>query len=409
MRTISNLFKREQPQVTRKIFTRSGGTFITPDTCMEVAAFYRGIIYISTQIAKLPWNVKDLENNIAPNHRAYKMLRSKPTDELNTFRWRLFIIQQSLIWGNGYSAIVRDMAGRPTGMIPLLSFNVSPYRNEDDELLYRVGTGTSGSIILKQRDIFHLANFHTKDGIFGQSIIDFSADTLGTAKGADNFANSLYANGAIPSGVLKADKKLNEAAGKRLKESWDDAHKGKKGGGTALLEEGIDYQSISMNPEVLQMLESRQFSVQEISRFLGVPPTKLFDTTASTFDNIENSNLEVVTDTLDAWARNLEAEADDKILNNNHGGYSSELDLRAVFRGDMKTRSDYFRTRMTIGSMSPNEIRKEEGDAPIEGGDRYFVETNNLTPLNRIDDEIDSRLNNEPSTLEKTLENKLKS
>jgi HK97 family phage portal protein len=39
-----------------------------------------------------------------------------------------------------------------------------------------------------------------------------------------------------------------------------------------LLDNGLKWQSISINPDDAQMLESRAFSVEEICRFFGVPP-----------------------------------------------------------------------------------------------------------------------------------------
>ena len=39
-----------------------------------------------------------------------------------------------------------------------------------------------------------------------------------------------------------------------------------------------------------------------------------------------------------------------------------------------------------MASISPNEVRHFEDLNPIEGGDRYFIQANNLVPLDRIDD-----------------------
>ena len=67
--------------------------------------------------------------------------------------------------------------------------------------------------------------------------------------------------------------------------------------------------------------------------------------------------------------------------------------MRQVFRGDMKTRGTYFKDRMQTGSLSPNEIRKMEGDSPYKGGDEFYIATNNYTPQSRVDEVIDSQIN----------------
>ena len=66
---------------------------------MQVAAFNRGLIYISTQIAKLPWDVKDVNNNIAEGPVA-NLLNLAANPEMNSFRWRLCMVQQAIIHGN---------------------------------------------------------------------------------------------------------------------------------------------------------------------------------------------------------------------------------------------------------------------------------------------------------------------
>ncbi len=167
---------------------------------------------------------------------------------------------------------------------------------------------------------------------------------------------------------------------------------GKKTGGTKILEEGVTYTPVKIEPDVLQFIESRQFSVLEIARFLGIPPTKMFDTKAATFSNVENANLEVATDTLDSWACNLETEADVKILNYRYGGRFTEMDLYSIFRGDMSTRASYFEKMMQSGSITPNQIRAREGQPPYKEGDNYYIATNNFTPVNRMNEVIDAQI-----------------
>src|SRR5690606_4285449 len=115
--------------------------------------------------------------------------------------------------------------------------------------------------------------------------------------------------------------------------------------------------------------------------------------TASTYSNVEQSNLEVATDTLDTWATNLEMEADVKILNNRYGGRFTDIDLYSIFRGDMKSRSDYFKAMLSIGAMTPNQIRAREGLPGYgEVGDNYYIATNNFTPVKRMDEVIDAEI-----------------
>lgn len=364
-------------------------TQVSEDTSMQVAAFNRGLIYISTQIAKLPWDIKD-ENNNKIKGGVSNLLNLSPNPEMNAFSWRLVMVQQSIIYGNAFAEIERNTVGTPIALWPLKSQNMEILRTNEGKLVYRYSNETGGDSYLEPRDVFHLKNFHTKDGIVGQGVVGYGREVLGIQIAADNMASGMFHNSGIPSGILKHPARLSDEAYARLKKSWDEQQGGRRTGSTSLLEEGITYEPINFEPEALQFLQSRQFGVLEIARFLGVPPTKLFDVTAATYSNVENANLEVATDTLDSWATNLEMEADVKILNFRYGGRFTDIDLYAIFRGDMKTRSDYFKSMMSIGSMTPNQIREREGLAPYKEGNNYYIATNNFTPVDRMDELIDA-------------------
>ena len=375
----------------RRGFFMRGKTVVDEDSSMRVSAFNRGLVYVSTQIAKLPWDVKDSNNKII-NDDISKLLSLAPNSEMNSFMFRLFLIQNAIIHGNSYAEIERAVNGRPLALWPLNSKDVELLRTESGKLAYKVSNQDGADTYLSPNDVFHVRNFHTKDGLVGQGLVAYAVETLGITINADIMASGIFQNGGIPSGLLKHPGTLSDEAYKRIKETWQEQNGGRKAGGVQILEEGLTYESIEIDPETLQFLQSRQFGVLEIARFLGVPPTKLFDTTAATYSNVENANLEVATDTLDSWAVNLEMEADVKILNYRYGGKYSELDLYSVFRGDMKTRADYFKALMGVGAITPNEIRLREGQSPYPEGDKYYIATNNFTPVDRMDEVIDSQI-----------------
>lgn len=376
----------------RRPFLSRGTTLVDVDTSMQVAAFHRGVIYISTQLAKLPWDVKDREHRILEGGIS-DLLNLCPNPEMNSFQFRLWAVQNAIWHGNAYAEIERDGVGRAIALWPLESLRMEPVRTDSGALVYQYADPSGGTIYLSPRDVYHLKNFHTKDGIVGQGVVAFGKEVLGIQIAADSMASGLFYNSGIPSGILSHPGQLSDEAYTRIKDSWNAQMGGRKSGSTAVLEEGIKYEAINLQPDVMQFLESRQFGVLEISRFLGLPPTKLFDTKASTYSNVEQANLEVATDTLDTWATNMEMEADTKLLNNRYGGRYTDIDLYSIFRGDMKSRSDYYKSMLGIGAMTPNQIRAREG-LPGYGkvGDNYYIATNNFTPVSRMDEVIDAEI-----------------
>jgi HK97 family phage portal protein len=405
-------YEPTQPSVSRRFFFGTKNLNIDDDIAMTAAAFNRGVLYLATQLAKLPWNIKKSDKTIEPNSRIANILNRNPNPETTAFILRVSLLIDAIVTGNGYWEIEREASGRIKNLWNIPSRDVQPWRDTDGKLWYRVTGGSAmnarnGVLLMRPDEIYHLRGFHTKDSISGMGVTDYAGETLAISVGADKFASSLFANGGMPSGVITVPGKISEQAIGRMKESWDAATTGRKTATTAILEEGTTYSPISLAPDVMQFIETRKFGVPEIARFLGVPPTKLYDLTQSTYNNVEQENIAVANDTLDPWARNIENEADKKFLGNDFTRHT-ELDLFQVFRGDMETRSKFYNTLFGMGSIQPNEIRTLEGWAKYDGGDRYYVAANNFTPIDKVDDVIDSNIsknNQAPSSSEDDLNN----
>lgn len=391
-----NFFNRAKPDPikTPKLnIGYSAGTRVDEDSAMEVSAYYRGVIYLSSQLAKLPIHIKNKKNEIIDNDISY-LLNVQPNPETTAYHFKLFLTQCAINTGEGYAEIERTADGRAKNLWPLDPRKVCPIRDAAGTLWYQIYSGGQNgqTVYLRPDEILIYRNIHTKDGFQGQGTIAYAMESLGISLGANKFANSLYANGAMPSGILSHPGSLSEEASKRLGDSWKSALGGRKTGSTAILEEGVTYSPVSHSPDILQFVETRKFNVIEIARFLGVPPIKLFDMDSAKYGNMEQVQLEVATDILDAWARNIESEIDIKLLKGRRAGQRCEMDLYAVFRGDMSTRSTYFTKMMQSAAMTPNEIRDREGMAPYTGGDRFFIAVNNFSPMDRLDEVIDKQV-----------------
>jgi HK97 family phage portal protein len=404
-----------QPTVSgfRSIF---GSTRVDVNSSMKVSAYYRGVMYIATQVAKLPIHIKDETNQPVFNRDTGMLLRvlnKVPNPEMHGFTFWCYLIISAINRGNGYAEIIRDKAGRIVEMYPIHPDHVTPFRDTDNNLKYRIIGGSrtrpGEDYNLDKRDIFHLKNPNTNEGIFGISTIHNAAESLGVALGAEKFSNGLYSNGGMPSGVLKAPNKLSPEAAERLKSRWDERFGDKGVGGTAVLEEGLEYSAITLQPDQLQFIETKKFTVPTMARFLGVSPVKLYDTDAKA-TKVEDENLISVIDTVDPWVKNIEAEVDLKFFNGSPRR-NTEFDIYAVFRGDMNARSTYYHKMMQSSAITPNEIRKKEGMPPYAGGDRFYIATNNYTPVDRLDEVIDNQTkpvdNTEDDKLDKVIENLL--
>ena len=152
-------------------------------------------------------------------------------------------------------------------------------------------------------------------------------------------------------------------------------------GGTAVLTEGAEYKPVAMSMRESQFLETLRFGVEEICRLYKVPPHKVGHMEGAGYSNsIEAQNAQFVTDCIRPLVELIEMEFTNKVLNGNR---RFNLDMRALMRGDIMTQVQRNVSYWNIGVMSANEIRKEEGLAPIPDGDT-FNKPMHMAPQNDV-------------------------
>lgn len=155
----------------------SGGSVVSEDTAMCVSAFNRGVIYVSTQVAKLPASVKGVGNVDVESYLTPFLNCVVNEDLMSSFLFKLVMTQSAIIHGNGYAEIERTYDGKVKNLWPLNSIDVELLRTATGKLVYRCG-----NVYLPPKDVFHLRNFHTKDGVVGQGVVAYGKDTLGTSQ-----------------------------------------------------------------------------------------------------------------------------------------------------------------------------------------------------------------------------------
>ena len=149
----------------------ANGVRVSEETSMKVSSYYRGVIYLSTQIAKLPWEIKSKDNEVIEGPVS-TLLSLAPNPEMNAFKFRLFMVQQAIHHGNAFAEIERDYLNRPVALWPLNTSRVAIIRTETGELVYRYTNPDNGYTYLDPKNVFHLPNFHiASDGRTGLGLV----------------------------------------------------------------------------------------------------------------------------------------------------------------------------------------------------------------------------------------------
>lgn len=360
------------------------GVNVTIDSALQLSTVWACVKLISETVSTLPLRVYRKREgggrDIASDHFLYNLLCVSPNAEMTPGRFMLLIVASIIIRGN---AIVekKKIAGRIVALEPLLPQYVTP-RRENGRLVYDVVDGVGGKRTLKADDVMHIRGFGI-DGMCGLQPVVQGREILGAATAANEASAKIFAQGMQVSGVLSSDNKLTADQREQIRENLLRFSNSTSTGKLMVLEAGLKYQGISMNPESAQMLQTRAFNVEEICRFLGVPPFMVghMDKASSWASSVEAQNLHFLTSCLRPILDNIEQEIIRCLIPREEWGYIyAEFSVEGLLRADSAGRAAYYNTALQNGWMSRNEIRALENLMPIDGGDIYTVQTN-LTPI----------------------------
>ena len=384
---IINLFKRKDKKTEQRglsintIFPDAGS--LDNDRALTLTAVWCAIRLLSESVSSLPCSVYTKQSNgdkiEDPNNRIYDLIKYRPNNYQNKITFFEYIMMSICTSGNSYVQILRDESGRPIQLIPINPDNVDTVIN-DGELFYQINQGG----VLDAADVLHFKTL-TDDGIKGISPIDQCKKALNWGLNVEEFGDTFFKNGAKPSSVLSTDRALSEQAIERLKNSFSTTYsKLKNSNATIILEEGLTFKPISISPEQAQFLSSRQFSIEEVARCWNIPPHMLKDLSKSSFNNIEMQSQEFVTYTLMPYLTRIENEMNYKLFRTNERGKTFiEFNVNGLLRGDVKSRTEAYKSAITNGYMSINEVRQKENLNSIEGGDKHFMQMN-MTTIEKI-------------------------
>ena len=357
--------------------TSKTGVQVSEDNALTFSAVYAAVRIISETIASIPLNVyqADGETRVkAVGHPIQDLLAKAPNSVSSTFTFREAMAANLVLHGNAYAKIEMNAAGRPTALIPLNPMKVE-VKVVDGEKVYIFADKHT----YLDYEIIHFVGL-SFNGLTGKSPLAVAREAVAIGLAAQEYGARFYSNGANTGGVITAPGRLNTEVIKRLKESWNRANSGNSNAhGTAILEEGMKYEKIGLDPEAAQFLQSRKFQVNEIARIFRIPPSYLADLeNSSTRANVEQQAIQFVRDCVTPYVRRMEVELNRKLFREDEPNLYAYFTVEGLMRGDLKGRYDAYATARQWGWLSVNDIRDLENLNPVEGGDIY------LQPLNMV-------------------------
>ena len=383
---LGNLIRgREERAVSFQTIFASGGnvaqqtyagTVITQDTSLKIGAVYACVRLLADTISTLPVDTFYREGG------ARKPFRPKPlwveNPDIGTAREDF--LQQAMVSllldGNVFIRIFRSRTGEILSLVVLDPTRVEVRRNpatREIEYVLDAGTGTT----LRADEVLHITELRKPGALRGVSRIDEVKQSLGLAAALEEFSARFFGSGSVTAGIIEWPGNLTREQAKDLAAGFEEGHKGlKRSHRPGVLFGGARFVKTGVDPNEAQMLESRQFAVEEIARIFRCPLHLLQVSTpgAMSYASVEQNAIQFAQYTLRPIISKFETAFSSLLP----GPAFVKFNLDAILRGDIQTRFAAYSTGQLAGFLSVNDIHRLEDMPPADGGDEYRVPLANV-------------------------------
>jgi HK97 family phage portal protein len=364
----------------------ASGQNVTASKAMQLSVVFACVKLISETVATLPLIVYRRKpsggRTVASDHPLYYLLHDSPNaDQTAVEFWEWAVIHMALR-GIVYIHAPRNVLGDVIELRVLEHERMgTPRVNENGTVLYPYNHPTKGLVTYTDAEIW------AQKGFGGLSVIQMGARSMGAAINAESAGSKLYGNDLRPNAVVYRDEFLTQGQRAMMKDKIEDGmFRASNGLQMQLMEGGFKYQQLSLTPEDAQLLETRQFSVEDLCRWFGMNPAMIgHGTSVSNWGTgREQINLAFLQYVLRAYTKRLEQGITKWLLKpSERVRIYAEFSVEGLLRADSAGRAAFYAAMVQNGLMTRNEVRNLENLDDKDGGDDLTIQSN-LVPATML-------------------------
>lgn len=362
------------------------GKTVTEINSMNLSAWFRGVRLYGDVTGALPNKFyKKLANGDreeVDDHRVATMLVDPNPEQTGQEFWGSMATDMA-VFGNSYAE--KGLIGNRTVRLDKLDYNTRPDRTRhSDRRLEYIYYDRGKYEYLPPSKVFHVKGFTWGKSDVGLSPLEAARQSLSLTLATEEAAGKTFSQGLRMSGFFSGPR-LDPEQRKDFKERFIDPILGNDASAHyGVLEKGFEFKPVNIPPKDAEMLLSRRFNVEDIARFMGLPPIMVghnaegqtaWGTGVESIINMwltlgYNSFLRYFETSINKWL----------LLPEERGTYYSEYTRNALLRMDSAARSEFMAKMIQNGLLTPNEGRRTDNRMPLEGGDQGFVNST-MVPL----------------------------
>ncbi|WP_022960292.1 phage portal protein [Spongiibacter tropicus] len=366
----------------------SAGQSVNERTVMTLSAAWACTRLISETIATIPVRLYERTpggRKLADSHPLYPLLHSRPNAQSTATTYWEAKVAAMLLRGNGFSE-KQYLGNRLVGVKFLVPSRCKLQYDARSRIEIRYTEFNGRQRVIPEERLFHVPGF-SLDGRWGLSAISYGAGVFGSALAAAEASNKTFENGLSPTVAFTLEKVLKKEQRADFRDSLKEVTGALNAGKSPLLEGGMDAKVIGIKPSDAQLLESRNFSVEEVCRWFRVDPSMVGhgNKDSNWGTGLEQKLIAFLTFTLRPWLTRIEQAVNKELLSPTEQlRYYVEFSIEGLLRADSAGRAAFYSVMVNNGIFTRDEVRALE-NMPLKGGNASVLTVQSaMAPLDSI-------------------------
>lgn len=360
----------------------AGTTKISEDEAMSISAVAASTDIISSTIARLPIEIYKIDSNgekiILDDDNRRFLLNKEPNSLMSGINLKKRIATDYLLYGSSYlypewnrnELIGIHHIEAKNIQIKKLIRRDKPFI-VDGEIEIKNGAGQIVGNLSPDELVIILKN--TSDGLTSKGILELNSDLLTLALRQQSYSSALLENGSLPLSILKVPTKLTDRALQNIKHSWAGNYGGAGNAGkTVILEDGIEHEAVSLNPNELELTASKKTTLSDIARVFNIPES-MINAESNKYNSNEQNNIHLLQYTLSPIISSIENALERSLLleKEKREGYRIKFVTDDILITTEREKFESTIQALKGGIINISEARRRHGYKNIK--DNYFM------------------------------------
>lgn len=353
---------------------------INYDNALNIETFYTCVRDKSETIGQLPLKLyeysRDKGRKPIEQGRANRIFTKRPCDYLSMQSFLEMAVAAYEINGAFYALVERNDRGSVMGFVPFKNQRaVKPNMDVNGNMYYTYVTNDGTPVFAGGVDEIFSVSMFSLDGYTPLSPVQRQARLLGIADAQDETYKKTTEDGITAQMALSTDGLFDdENAQERLREDMKKARgpNGKKH--IPIFEQGLKPVSLTLSPKDAELLGNKKFTTDRICAMTRVPLHRagVVDMKSLDVEKLDESYMR-------SGLNPILTKIEDEFNRFSPDNYRVEFNRKQFYAGSPHLLVEAVEREVKGGLASINEGRVDLGREPIEGGDIFAIDNNNVT------------------------------